>query len=160
MSIPFRWIHVVSIFPSSSLIGSLLGNMRGREDGCRLFTTWRMTGHGLLSHSGYVSIYDIKVDYPITALYRRVPWEGARAHLCPSLFLFFLSFARAVVFLSLSFSLCREICRNVLFTALKNISHHPFLLFIVSFFPSSYCNILVFTVVFLPCIYKAVLTIK
>lgn len=137
MSAPFRKKSTVySVSPSSSRVSPLLGNT-GRKDGCVLLATWSMAGHGLLSHSGYVSIYDIKMEYPITVSFRRVPvWEGgACAHLCPSLFLFSLSLsvAREVVSLSISLShtyfffLCWEICRNVLFTALeKKPSCHPF----------------------------------
>lgn len=108
MSAPFRKKSTVySVSPSSSRVSPLLGNT-GRKDGCVLLATWSMAGHGLLSHSGYVSIYDIKMEYPITVSFRRVPvWEGgACAHLCPSLFLFSLSLsvAREVVSLSISLS--------------------------------------------------------
>ena len=177
MSAPFRKIHSVLHF-SQLISDQSTSGQHGVENGCVLLATWSMAGHGLLSHSGYVSIYDIKMEYPITVSFRRVPVGGACAHLCPSLFLFFplccawSSLSLLSLFLSLSlclslslslshFFLCWEICRNVLFTALKKNCHVTLslLLFIVSFFPPS-CNILVFTVVFPLCIYKAVLTLK
>jgi len=78
-----------------------------------------------------------------------------------------LSVAREVVSLSISLShtyffFSAEKFVEMYYLQLWKKNRHvtlSLLLFIVSFFPSS-CNILVFTVVFPLCIYKAVLTLK
>lgn len=162
MSAPFRKIH--SELHYYQLISDQSTSVQHEaEDGCGLLATWSMTGHGLLSHSGYVSIYDIKMEYPITVSFRRVPVGGARAHLCPSLFLFSFCCAWSSLSLSLShlffFSAEKFVEMYYLQLWKKKLSLSPFLFSSSCFFPSS-CNILVFTVVFPPCIYKAVLTLK
>lgn len=136
---------VSSVSPSSSWISPWVR---------AAFTTWSMTGHVFLSHSGYVSIYDIEIEYSVTVSFRRVTLGGC-THVPVPILVFILFFCLALCCVCGSLPLiliflCWEICRNVLFTALKK-SH--IILFLVSSslylsLPSSSCNILVFTVVF------------
>lgn len=112
-----------------------------------LLTTWSMTGHGLLSHSGYVSIYDIKMEYPNNSVIQGSSPEGG-VHACTCahpcfIFIFFPLSHTLILFIS------AEKFVEIYYLQLwekRNKSCVTFLLF-VSFFPSSSCNILVFTVV-------------
>lgn len=86
------------------------------QDNVRASSNMKYDKKRLLSHSGYVSKYEDK---------RNIQWwfhlgeSSGKVHLHSGLFLFSLSLLRAVV--SLSYFLCWEICRNVLFTVLKPV---------------------------------------
>lgn len=94
MSAPFRKIHGVLCFSQLILAQSTFGQHGEKWVRAAYYMKYDVTW--LLSHSGYVSIYDIKMENPIMVSFRKVPWQGAGVHLCPFLFLFSLSLLRVM----------------------------------------------------------------